>query len=172
MEWTAAWLMPVVLLGLCSGWLIIRTVGSLARGLQESKVLTVPMAASQTLTLRQKGALDLYLEGRRGASLSGLDFELRTETGSAIPLKHVVLRTTVSGLSHVRLKVRSLYLPHDGSFILDISGLREGADPRNRIVFARPVGGLVVRHVLALIGLGFLLMGSLVGSVLLLLRHR
>ena len=70
------------------------------------------------------------------------------------------------------LRRRAPRRPHEGSFVLDISGLPEGRDPQNRIVFARPVGALVVRHVLALVGLGFLLLASLIGSILLFPSHR
>ena len=110
MGWTPAWLIPLIPLGLCSVWLLSRTIRSLAMDLRESTILTVPMAPSQTLTLCQKGPLDLFVEARRGTNLSGLDFALRSETGTAIPLQHVVLRMTVSGLSRVRLQVRSLYI--------------------------------------------------------------
>jgi hypothetical protein len=156
---------------LISIWLITRTAGSLIRKLRDSIVLTVPVSPSQPVTFSEPGAHDLNLEGRRGANLSGLDFQLY-DGELRVPLDSLVVRTTVSGLSRVRLKVRSFHLSRAGTYTLDISGLRSGLDPENRVVFTRPAGGVIVTHVLALVALGILAIGSIVGSILPFVRRR
>jgi hypothetical protein len=45
-------------------------------------------------------------------------------------------------------------------------------DPDNRVVFARPSGGVIVTHVLALVALGILAIGSVAASILPLVRRR
>ena len=172
METPRTWLVLTIPIFLLAGWLLVRTIAGLVRGLRHATILALPMAPSQSVNFPLSGQLDLYLEGRRAANLSGLDFSLRDQQGTTVPLDSIVLRTTVSGGSRVRIKVRSFHLPHDGSYALDISGLRPGMDPKNRVVVSRPVGGLIVRHVLALVGLGILLAGSLAGSIFLLVSRR
>jgi hypothetical protein len=160
---------PVLLIGL---WLLVRAIISLVRTVRQSSVLTVPLAPSQPIRFREAGPLDLYLEGKRGANLSGLDFQLRDETGRLVPLDSLVLRTTVSGVSRVRIKVGSLILPYEGTFILEIAGLRPGMDPENRVVVGRPIGGLIAAHVAGFVALGLLIVGSLLASVLAILPRR
>ena len=172
MRISRSWLIlsiPAVIIGF---WLLIRMIGSLVRAVRQSTVLSVPLAPSQTIRFDAAGTLDLYLEAARGTNLSGLDFTLRDEAGLDVPLDSLVLRTTVSGVSRVRLKVRSLTLPHDGIFTLDISGLTSGTDPESRVVFGRPIGGVIVSHVLAFIALGFLIVGGALASVWSLLPNR
>ena len=172
MRVSIAWLavtLPTLLIG---AWMVLRTAVSLVTKLRQSVVLSLPLMPSQTVIFPVKGPLDLYLETRRGSNLAGLDFRLRDTAGAAIELHKVVLRTTVSGGARVRLQLRSFVLPHDGSYLLNISGLRPDLDPENRVVFSRPVGGMILRHVLALVALGILTVASLVLSILLLVRHR
>jgi hypothetical protein len=172
MRFSAPWLalsVPTVLPGV---WLLFRTSVSLITKLRQSIVLSLPLVPIQTVSFPLDGRLALSLEGRRGSNLAGLDFDLRDSAGSAVELHKVLLKTTVSGGARVRLQVRSLILPHDGSYLLNISGMRPDLDLENRVVFSRPIGGILFRHVLVLVALGILTLGSLVLSILLLVRHR
>jgi hypothetical protein len=160
---------PAVLIGL---WLLIRMIGNLVRAVRQSTVLAVSMSPSQEIRFTESGQLHLYLEARRGANLSGLDFHLQDEAGRPVALDSMVLRTTVSGVSRVRLKVRHLELPHAGVFTLDISGLRPGMDPENRVVFGRPIGRIILGHILGFVVLGILIVGGLLASIWSLLPRR
>jgi hypothetical protein len=148
-----------------AAWLLARTIQSLVRQVGQATIVTLPLAPSQEVSFPQNGAIDLYLEGRRGANLSGLDFTL-SDGNRRVPLDSLVIRTTVSGLSRVRLKVRSFELDRPGRYTLDISGIRPGMDQENRVVFARPIGGVIVTHVMGLVALGIIVIGSLAGSIL------
>jgi hypothetical protein len=172
MKPSPSWLLLSIPALLVSGWVLIRMIGNLVRVLRQSVVVSVPFLPSQEVNFAISGPLDLFLETPRGANLSGLDFTLQDERGDTVPLDPAVLRTTVSGVSRVRLKVRSLRLPHDGVYVLDISGLPAGGDPVNRVVFGRPLGGVIAGHVLGFIGLGLVIIGALLASIAALLPRR
>jgi hypothetical protein len=172
MKPSPSWLVLTAPVFLLSLWILVRTIGSLVRLTREATVLSVPMVPSQSVSFAEPGTLDLFLEGARGSNLSGLDFDLTDQDGRAVALESGVLRTTVSGLSRVRVKVRSVHLDRDGVFTLSISGLRPGMNPENRVVFARSITRPLVGHVLALVGLGVVLLGSLAGSIVALLPRR
>ena len=166
------WLLVTVPVLLIAFWLLFRAIIGLVLAVRQSTVLTVPLTRSQPVRFREAGRLDLYLEGKRGANFSGLDFHLADETGRLVHLDSLVLRTTVSGVSRVRIKVRSLTIPSEGTFTLEIAGLRPGMDPENRLVFGRPIGGMIAAHVAGFIILGILIVGSLLVSILALRPRR
>ena len=166
------WLGVTVPVLMIAWWLLFRAIVGLVRAVRQSTVLKIPLTPSQSIRFREAGPLDLYLEGTRGANLSGLDYHLTDEAGRLVPLDSLVLRTTVSGVSRVRIKVRSLTIPSAGTFTLEIDGLRPGMDPENRLVFGRPIGGMIAAHVAGFIILGILIVGSLLVSILALRPRR
>jgi hypothetical protein len=81
------------------------------------------------------------------------------------PLNLVLVPTTVSSLSRVRVPVRSFVSLGAGRLTLEVTG--GGAFPDDdRLMITRPIGGPVVVHVLTLVVLGAVTIGSLVASVL------
>jgi hypothetical protein len=81
------------------------------------------------------------------------------------PLNPVLVPTTVSSLSRVRVPVRSFVSLGAGRLTLEVTG--GGAFPDDdRLMITRPIGGPVVVHVLTLVVLGAVTIGSLVASVL------
>ena len=154
-----------------SAWMLLRTVQNLTRTVRGSVVNTIPVADRQIVRFERPGDYDLYIEGRRGSDLAGLDFRLSDSAGHTIKLHGNLLRTTVSGISHVRMKLRTFDLPQAGQYELIVSGIR-APNPEHRIVFSRPVSGSIVGYILDLIALAALTIGSLVGSVLIFVLPR
>ena len=167
MKVSPAWLALSVPLFALSLWLLGRTIRGLVRMTRGSVVASVPFRDEQPLKLDEAGDYGLYVEGRRfSTDFARTEFELADSAGASIPLRQVVFRTNVSGMSRVRLQVRQFSVPAAGRYTLRIRGSKETADPDNRVVIARPVRGAMVGYILALVGLGVTIIGSLVGSIL------
>jgi len=170
MKSLSPWLVLTVPLFVVSVGLLVMTVRSLLRTVRTSVVASVPLEAAQTVDLREGGAYDLSVEGRPGtADFAGLDFTLTDSTGATVPMQRVLFRTRVSGLSHMRLSVRSFTAGSPGRYTLRVSGGRidRPHDSDDRIVFSRPVQVGMILHILALILFGAATVGSMVGSALL-----
>lgn len=170
MSWLALTL-PVFIFAV---WLLVRVVLSLIQTMRASVVTAVPMTESMVLTIPESGDFSLYAEGTRfSRDFGSLDFSMHDSEGTSVPLLPVLLRTTVSSFNRVRLELRRFHLSLPGEVELHVTGVRPGSDPGNRIVIARPVGGTLLLHVLALIGLGLLTVASLGGSIAIaVLSHR
>ncbi len=173
MKASPAWLavtVPLFVLAVC---LLIVTVRSLVRTLRRAVVAKVPVSAEQTLVLEKPGVYDLYVEGRQfSTDFRGLEFTLTHSSGSAVPSRPVWFRTHVSSFSRVRLQLRRFNVEAGGQFTLRVGGIKPDQNPENRLIFSRPVRGAVVGHVLALVVLGQIAVGSLVGSIFLLALGR
>ena len=136
--------------------------------MRDSVVASIPLRAEQRFALPHAGTYDLYVEGVRfRRDFGGVDFALADPAGAVVNLRPVLFRTTVSAVSRVRLLLRRFTAPGAGTFTLRITGIKPDQDPENRIVFATPVTARMVLHILAIIALGMLLLGSLIASVLL-----
>ena len=161
------WIAVTVPVCLVSVWLLIRTVRTLIRTTRASVVASVPLRGQQILPLSGPGNYQLYVEGKRlSRDFGGLDFALSDRSGATIPMRRLLLRTQVSSLSRVRLALRSFRVDAAGDVTLSTTGIRPAQDPENRIVIARPFRAALVAHVLALVGLSFVAIGSLVGAIL------
>ena len=162
------WIAVTVPVCLVSVWLLIRTVRSLIRTTRASVAASVPLREQQILALPGAGHYLLYVEGKRlSRDFGGLDFALSDRSGATLPLRRTLLRTQLSSLSRVRLALRNFRVDAAGDVTLSTTGIRPEQDPENRIVIARPFGAALVAHVLALIGLSIVAIGSLVGTILL-----
>jgi hypothetical protein len=166
-----SWLFAIVPLFMVAVFSLVRTTGSLIRLVRSSVTHRLPLQESQGVSFALPGEYDLYVEGRRGTDLSGLEFKLTRQDGRSIQLESAVVRTTVSGTSTVRLKVRSFQLDAPGTIGLNISGIGTRTDPVNRIVIARPVTLPMVGHILGLVVLGAICIGCLVLGGLFLTRR-
>ena len=166
--WMIAVTAPVFAL---AAWLLIRTIVSLVRAMRASVIASLPLRERVVATLPAAGVYDVAVEGRRFTrDFGGLDFALADRNGAAIPLRRSLVRPTVSSGSRVRMVLRSFQLAAPGEVALSIRGIRPQVDPDDHIVFARPIGATIVGHVLALIACAALTIGSLVATILLILR--
>lgn len=152
-----------------SAWLLAKSISSLVRLVRGSVVLSVPVTPVQSLRLEQAGPYQLGVEGNRfSRDFGDLDFELRSPHGDSMALPAILVRTSVNGLTRSRLTLRSFEADEPGNYQLTVRGIGPSQNADNRIVISRPIGGSMVGLILAIIATGALTLGSLVGTVLLL----
>jgi len=151
--------------------LIIKVVRALVRQVRRSLVAAVPLVPEQRVVLEAAGALVLAGEGRRlSTDFARLRFALTGEAnGAPVPLRPVLVRTVVSGVSRVRVSLQHLALPAPGAYRLRVDGIPPRPDPASRLVFARPFGAALPLRIVALVLLGQAAIGSVVLTVLALL---
>jgi hypothetical protein len=167
--WVAA-TAPVFVL---SVYLLARTIGSLTRTVRGSVVLSVPVREEQSVQFDAANSYLLNVEGKRFTTdFAGYRFSMTDPAGRELRLDPVLMRTAVTSFSRVRLEINQFTIPAPGAYTLRVHGIRPAQDPENRIVFTRPIGGAIVGYVLALVLLGALTIGSLVGSILIIVLPR
>lgn len=163
------WIALTIPVGLVSAFLLARSIGALVRVVRGSVVLTVPVDTLQNLPIAEPGPYQLGVEGRRfSRDFGGMGFELHSPQGGLVPLHRMLARTSVSSFSRSRLTLQSFDAGEVGTYRLSVRGIRPDQDPDNRIVLSRPMGGAMVGLILAIIATAALTIGSLVGTVLLL----
>ncbi len=141
------------------------TVRSLLRTLARSAVVSMPLEPSQTFRLAEGGPYDLFVEGSFASNdFVGLDYALADSAGRKVPMGAVVFRAHVRTLSRARLQIRSFDAPGPGDFTLRVTGVHPNSSPGDRILINRPVRSAMVLHILALLALGVVTIGSLVAS--------
>jgi hypothetical protein len=147
--------------------LLAKMIMRLIAHTRASRVAAVPLAAEARVSL-PAGPLELAMEARRlSRDFAGVTFTLhRAGAGQEeVPLRRLLFRTEVSGFERVRLSLFALEARGPGDYLLRASGV--GApEPESQVVFVRPMAAKLVLHVLALIGIGAVLIGSIVLSAL------
>lgn len=133
--------------------------------------LTVPIRAEQLVDIHSSGDLALNLEAKLFTRISAnLRFALSPAgSNSPIALSPARVQTRVSSMSRARMELYTFSISTPGAYTLRIDGLTASTDhSSNAIVITRQVGAALLLHILALIALGFALIGSLVASGLIL----
>ena len=163
------WIALTIPVGLVSIVLLARSIRALVRLVRGSVVAWLPVEPVQAFRLDAPGPYQLGVEGTRfSRAFADLDFDLRSPRGDTLSLPPVLVRTSVNSMTRSRLTLRSFDAPEPGSYHLTIRGIRSDHDPNDRIVITHPIGGSMVGLILAIIATAFLTIGSLVGTVLLL----
>jgi hypothetical protein len=163
-----SWLAVTIPALLVGGFLLARTIASLVQATRGSVVATLPLSSDQAFELAAAGPYDLYLEGPRLALMPrGVGFSLSDAAGLTIPVTATLVPTKVTSFSRVRVRVARFAVAAPGSFTLRLTGPAVEAGNDFRVVLARPVTATLTFHVLALVALGILTIGSLVATVLL-----
>lgn len=158
-RWLALCLLAVLVLGVA--------MRSLVRTLRASVVASLPLQLEQKIDLPGAGAYELFVEGTRfSADFRSVEFQLWDAGGASVPVRPALFRVLVSGLKRVRLKLAGFEAPAPGRYLVRVTGIRPDQDPGNRIVVATPVAAKVVAHVLAMIALSVLAIGSLLIALL------
>jgi hypothetical protein len=135
MLWIAPPLMcvAVLLLGLS-----IRNVVRLVKG---AKILSVPLVEQQTIEFREAGKVVLCLEGPQLTTrFARLSYELSTDDGTPVEGRTAWFRARTTGVSWVRMELRSYEIPRPGRYVLCVQGLGapQERDAKHHLVFMRP----------------------------------
>ena len=128
-------------------------------------VARVALAPEQLLSLDSAGALVLHAEGPRFTrTFARLRYQLvERETGAEVPLRPILLRSTVAGMSNVRLSLHTFAIERPGAYLLRVEGLRpETATEGHSLVFTRNTRGASALAVLAIVVSALALIGSVV----------
>lgn len=162
---TKAWLLATIPAAIVAVILLSMTAMSLLRTVRRSVLMSVPLIDQQTVTFQESGTFVLNVEGKSMSRVaSGLNFAIAKVDGlSAIPMHRILVRTKVSSFSRTRLGLYGFEITAPGAYALRVTGIDsnlQSDDPE--IVFTRPFGIALVLHVLALVALGALFIGSLV----------
>ena len=164
-----AWIALTIPVFLGSAWLLAKSISGLVRLVRGSVVLSQPVRPLMELRLTQLGPYQVGVEGKRfSRDFAGLAFELRSPRGGSLPLPRILVRTSVNGISRSRVTLRSFEADEPGVYSLAVRGIGPDHNPDNRIVITRPMAGSMVGLILAIIVTAALAIGSLVGTLLLL----
>lgn len=161
------WLLAALfLLALAALVALVRAVVRMVRG---ARLSAVPLRTSQTIEFPAAGKVVLCMEGPRFTpQFRKLRFELRQPGGDEISGHRILFRLVTSGVSRVRISLRTYNLPMTGRYELVIHGFDPAQVdvPDHSIVFMRPhlvrtilsVIGITLASVLAIASLVFLLL--------------
>ena len=162
-----SWLLLTIPVALAAIALLSRTALSLLRSVRGSVIASVPIRSEQQLTINSSGDFALNLEAPTFTSHpASLSFSLAgVDPQSTIALHPIAFRTELSSMSRARLELYSFTIPSPGTYTLRVAGLNPATDySTHAIVITRQYRGALVLHVIALIALGVLLIGSIVIS--------
>lgn len=151
------WIRRVALAGLVFGPILL--IGSIWRLLTlflRSVVARVPVIGPHEVSLTGPGDYVLSIEGPRFSNVRGLNYSLHERgTGQEVPLFPNVFRSTVSGVSRVRLGVRRFAVERTGSYVVQTYVPPDRDASRLSVVISK-----------AFLGAGFLaVVGILAGAV-------
>jgi hypothetical protein len=146
------------------GYAIVRLLAVL----RASIIVRLPMLPEQDVQFAQAGPVVLCIETTHlDSSFAGVDFALRDAGGRAVDSAPIVFRSRVSGLSRVRLSVRTFDIPVAGRYRLIVAGIAPARDmSQTALVFTRPFVGAMVACILGIVLGGFALIGGIVFTAL------
>ncbi len=147
-----------------SAALLVYFILSVIRVVKEAHLLSVPVIEQQEIEFTEAGRVVLCTQGPLlSFRFSKLDYEL---TGDGIPVEG---RTTwfhskTSGLSWVRMEMKSYRIQRPGRYVLRIKGLAPGSTPdsEHQIVFMRPHLARSIGYVIGIVLASLLFIGSIV----------
>lgn len=161
--WSGIWLALALVAIPAAAVVCFRSVNRLTSMMRAALVAVLPLSTRQDLVLPAPGAYELWGEGGRMAgTFRGVDFQLTEPGGRVVPLSRVLVRTKVSGVRSVRVKLRTFSVERAGTYGLSISGLTPEPDERGRIRITRATGPEFFTHVLGIVGGGILLVAAVV----------
>jgi hypothetical protein len=134
------------------------------RTVKQAHLLSVPLLEQQEIQFAEEGRVVLCTQGPLlSFRFAKLDYEL---AGDGIPIEGRTswFPSKTTGLSWVRLEVKSYRIPRPGRYILRIKGLEPGraADTEHKIVFMRPHLARSIGYVIGIILTSLFFIGSIV----------
>jgi hypothetical protein len=143
---------------------IVRTL----RVVRGSVLVRLPAVAQQDVDFAEPGRVVLCIEQPRlETALWRAKYALHDASGREVPSALILFRTSVSGISSVRLSLRSFDLAQPGRYRLTVTGIAPGHDTsRCAVVFTRPHALQLVACILGIVLGGVALIGGIVFSAL------
>ncbi len=163
----ALWVFPLVFV-LATGLLIFFILGVM-RLVKDTTIVGVPLLEEQDVEFKDAGRAVLSIEGPHlTARFARLEYGLISPRGAEIPGRTVIFRARTSGLSRVRLTLKTYEIPQPGRYRLHVKGLGSdwAADADHRLVFSRPHAAPVIAYVVGIVLAALLAIGSVVGFLL------
>jgi hypothetical protein len=157
------WIGPLLLC--ISGLALALCIRGVIRSVREAVLFNVPLVERQTIEFLDTGRVILCVEGPRFTTrFAHLDYELSTDSGAPVEGRMVLFRFMKSGLSQVRLEVRSYEIPRPGSYVLRIQGLGppQPHDAEHQLVFTRPHAARSTGYIVGIVLSGLVLISSLI----------
>jgi hypothetical protein len=138
------------------------------RIVRESVLARVPVRAEQDVDFAEPGRIVLCIEQPRfETAFWRARYALRDAGGREVPSTLILFRTSVSGLSKVRLSLRSFDLPRAGRYRFVLGGIAPGHDVSQcAVVFTRPHAMQLVLAILGIVFGACALIGGVVLCVL------
>ncbi len=139
-------IVSAVLLALC--------IRNEVRVVKRSKILSVPLVEQQYVALPEAGSLSLCIEGPQfSRRFAGLSYGLRSEDGTPVEGRAVLVRTSTTGVRWARLELLTYEIPRPGRYSLRVEGLGppQEKDADHHLVFTRPIMAQTVGYVLGMI---------------------
>ena len=157
-----------------AGLLIYFIVG-VVKTVNRARMFSVPLLEHQIIEFPEAREVILCGEGPRFTSrFARLNFVIKTEDGDLIDSHSTLFHATTSGISKVRVELRSFQIPRPGGYHFEIQKLGEirPTDTKHQIVFMKPHLFTTVRYVIGILLSAMLLIGSIVLFFLSLLLQR
>ncbi len=145
--------------------LLVYFILSVIRVVRQAYLFSVPVIEQQEIEFHEEGRVVLCTQGPLlSFRFAKLDYELIGKNGMPVEGRTTWFHSRTSGLSWVRMEVKSYRIPMPGWYTLRIKGLEPGstADPEHQIVFMRPHLGRSIGYVIGIVLGGVLFIGSIV----------
>jgi hypothetical protein len=138
---------------------------SVVRGVRQAHLLSVPLVQEQEVQFAEEGRVILCTQGPLlSFRFAKLDYELTGNNGMPVEGRTTLFHSRTSGLSWVRMEIKSYRIPMPGRYILRIKGLQPGlaVDPEHQIMFMKPHLARSIGCVIGIVMSGILFTGSIV----------
>lgn len=145
--------------------LLIYFITNVVKLVDNARIFSGPLIERQLIEFSEARKVILCGEGPRFTRrFAKLEFLLNMEDGSPINGRTIWIHSLISGISKVRIDLKSFQIPKPGRYWLEIQGLGElsDSDAEHRIVFMKPYLFQMLGYIFGIIFSALLLVGSMV----------
>jgi hypothetical protein len=145
--------------------LLIYFIAGVIKLVDRSRIFSVPLLEHQIIEFSEAQKVILCGEGPRFTRrFAKLDFVLKTDDGTPVDGRTIWIHSRSSGISKVRVELKSYQIPRAGRYRFEIQGLGESRDndAEHRIVFMKPHLFKTVGYVIGIVFSALLFIGSIV----------
>ncbi len=145
--------------------LLVYSILNVVRVVRQAHLFSVPVLEQQEIQFDGEGEVVLCTQGPLlSFRFAKLRYELTADTGIPVEGRTTWFHSRTSGLTWVRMEVKSFRIPMPGRYSLHIKGLEPGSTPdsEHRIVFMKPHLETSMSYVIGIVLSGLLSVGSIV----------